>query len=95
MLFKWVKIMITMEQFTVFCNTEGCDEAIDGFANSDPTALQRPIVSSCCDRDTCSGDIEDRECQQVTLCQTEPLFVTNSLQDFTKNQVRQTNCAAI
>ena len=93
MLFEGLKIVIAMEQFKIVRDTKRCNQAIDRFPDGNSTELKCVIISGCSDGETRSRDIENREGQESPLGEPETLFVADSLQDLTEDQVRQANCA--
>jgi len=87
MLFEGIEVAVAMKQCKVFRDAEGGDQAINGFTDGDAAALQRVIVSGCANGKTRSGNIEDGQSQEGALGEPKAPLVTDSLQDFTENQV--------
>lgn len=87
MFFKEFEVSVAVKQFVILFYAKCGYQAIDGVANGDAKSAQYPIVSSRLDCKFVASNLKDLKLAQGPERSCEPIFVADSLQNFSQNQI--------
>jgi hypothetical protein len=92
-LFERIEVSIAVQQGVLLANAKRGDETIDRFSNRVPSSAQCAIVASRISGQVHATCVEHLQLQQLALYVLCCGLITNALQDFAENHIRE--CKAL